>query len=217
MRRAPNRNPLRGAALAGLLPFLCLMDPFALRTTVRDLVESTVNRLGYDLVAVEWTSSSGPGTLRLSIDVLPGAAPAPTGDADADAAGITAAACARVSRAVEPLLDASDPIPNAYTLEVSSPGIERPVQRRADFERFVGYTARIRLEPGPPRRRYTGRIVGLRGDDLLLFADGEEHAVHIDTIERANLVLTLEEYEALGRGLPQAPAPQESDDTGGSA
>lgn len=187
------------------------MDPFALRTTIRELIEPTVNRLGYDLVAVEWTSSSGPGTLRVSIDALPGVASA---DSGGDPRGITAHACARVSRAIEPLLDAADPIRARYTLEVSSPGIERPVQRAADFERFIGYTVRIRLEPGPPRRRYTGEIVDVRDRDLILLADGQEHALHLDTIERANLVLSLEQYQDLATALPEPPArrPQEASD-----
>jgi len=178
------------------------MDPFTLRTTVRELIEPTVNRLGYDLVAIEWTSSSGPGTLRVSVDALPGAAP----PVDGEPPGVTAHACARISRAIEPLLDAADPISARYTLEVSSPGIERPVQRAADFERFIGYTVRIRLEPGPPRRRFTGEIVGLRDRDLILLVDEQEHSIHLDTIERANLVLSLEQYQDLAIALPELPA-----------
>jgi ribosome maturation factor RimP len=202
---APNRNPSWGAALPGPLLFLCLMDPFTLRAKIRDLIETTVQRLGFDLVAVEWAGSGGPGVLRVSIDALPGEP-----GVDGEPAGVSAGACARVSRAIEPLLDAADPISGAYALEVSSPGIDRPVQRRSDFERFIGYTIRIRLEPGPPRRRFTGEIRAISGDDLLLFADGEEHTLHLDTIERAHLVLSLEQYEALGRGLPQPPAAQTS-------
>lgn len=178
------------------------MDPITLRQTLRELIEPAVHRLGFDLVAIEWAGQ----VLRVSIDVAPQAT-----DEQVQAA-VTAGACARVSRAIEPLLDAADPISSSYTLEVSSPGIERPVQRRADFERFVGYTLRLRLEPGPPRRRYTGQIVGVRGDDLILLVDGEEHPLHLDMIERAHLVLSVEEYEALGRGLPQPRPQEESDD-----
>lgn len=215
MTRSLNRRPLRGAAQPGSLPFLCAMDPFALRHTVRELVESTVQRLGFDLVAIEWIPSATGGTVRLSIDTLPGADSAgESGDSpeSSEPAGVTAGACARVSRAVEPLLDAADPIASRYTLEVSSPGIDRPVQRRSDFERFIGYTAKLRLEPGPPRRRYTGTLHGLRNDDVLVLVDGQEHALHLDTIERAHLVLSLEEYEALGQALPATRPQEDSDD-----
>ena len=74
------------------------MDPIALRTSVRDIVESAVERLGYDLVAVEWTGNpAGRAVLRLSIDQPPGVG-----------GGVSAGDCAKVSRAVEPLLDAAD-------------------------------------------------------------------------------------------------------------
>ena len=93
------------------------MDPFSLQIEIRALVETTVSRLGFDLVAVEWGTGRQGAMLRLSIDA-PG--------------GVSAEDCARVSEQVSPLLDASDPISSSYTLEVSSPGIERPVQRRQD-------------------------------------------------------------------------------------
>lgn len=178
------------------------MDPLALRTTVRDLIEPTVDRLGYDLVAIEWTGGNSRSIVRVSID-RPSSVTGEDGET-----GVTARSCARVSRAIEPLLDAADPIKGSYTLEVSSPGIERPVQRLSDFVRFAGYNIRLRLESGPPRRRYAGRIVGVRDDDVVIEADGEEHAFHVDTIERAHLDLTLEEFEALGAAGGATPGAQ---------
>lgn len=168
-----------------------------LRDRIRALTGPVAERAGLDLVAVEW-GVGGENTLRLSID---------------RAGGVSAQDCARFSRAVEPLLDAEDPIRGRYVLEVSSPGIERPVQRPSDFLRFQGFQARIRLEPGPPRRRYTGALAGLDGDDVLIVVDGETHRFHIDTIERAHLVLSLEDYEALSEGLPDIPnAPTEGEE-----
>jgi len=169
------------------------MDAYALRHKVRDVVESAVQRAGFDLVAVEWTGNpAGKAVLRLSIDQEPGVG-----------GGVSAGDCARVSRTIEPLLDAADPVKGSYILEVSSPGIERPVQRLADFARFKGYRARIRLEPGPPRRRFTGELLGTRGDDVLISVDGQEHDFHVDTIERAHLDLSLDQFEALGKeGAP---------------
>lgn len=159
------------------------MDPTSLQHKIRALVEPTVSRLGYDLVAVEWTGARRGPLLRLSIDA-PG--------------GVDADDCAKVSESVSPLLDASDPIPSSYTLEVSSPGIERPVQRREDFTRFAGYRIKIRLFEGPPRRRYAGVLGPLDGDDVVVTVDGVEHRVALEDIERANLVLDLDEYQKLG-------------------
>jgi ribosome maturation factor RimP len=170
------------------------MDPFALRSAVRDLVEPTAERMGVDVVAVEFTGGASGQVLRLSID-----RPLAEG-------GVTAQLCAQVSRAVEPLLDASDPVSGSYTLEVSSPGIERPVQRRDDFRRFHGFRIRVRLEAGPPRRRFSGVLVGVRDDDVVVLVDGEEHTFHVDTIERAHLDLTVDEYERLGQGIPPLPS-----------
>jgi len=161
------------------------MDSLSLQEKIRDLVETQIEGLGFELVAVEWLGGSGAAILRLSID---------------RAAGVDASACAQVSRHLGTLLDAEDPIASGYRLEVSSPGINRPVQRRQDFERFQGYRVKLRLTEGPPRRRYTGVIGTIEEDDLLLQIDGSEHRIPLDLVERANLVLDLDEYQQLGEG-----------------
>lgn len=158
------------------------MDSLELIQTVRDLLEPTVGRAGFDLVAVEWTGTRRGQTLRLSIE---------------RPEGVSADDCAQITARVSPLLDEADPIPGRYVLEVSSPGIERPVQRREDFARFQGYTIKIRLIEGPPRRRYQGVLGPLDGEDVVLTVDGADHRIALDTIERAHLVLTLEEYQQL--------------------
>jgi ribosome maturation factor RimP len=163
------------------------VDPRTLEQQIRTLVEPTVLRLGFDLVAVEWASDRQGRVLRLSIDA-PG--------------GVSAQDCADVSEQLSPLLDAVDPISSSYHLEVSSPGIDRPVQRRQDFERFRGYRVKIRLSEGPPRRRYVGVIGPIDGDELLLSVDGQEHRIPLDLIERAHLVLDLDEYQKLAEGTP---------------
>jgi ribosome maturation factor RimP len=163
------------------------LDASSLKRTIRDLVEPTIARLGFDLVAVEWSGNQMGRVLRLSIEA-PG--------------GVSAEDCAQVSEQVSPLLDAADPIETRYNLEVSSPGIDRPVQRRSDFERFAGYKVRIRLQEGPPRRRYVGTIGPIDQDELLLWVDGAEHRLPLDLIESAHLVLTLEEYQKLAEGTP---------------
>jgi len=173
------------------------MEPIDLRSTVRRLVEPTVQRMGYDLVAVEWLGGQRGRVLRLSIDA-PG--------------GVTAGDCAETSARLSLVLDEADPIEGPYDLEVSSPGIERPVQRHQDFARFRGYRARIRLVPGLPRRRFSGRLDGIDGDEVLIVVDGQEHRLHLEDIERARLVLDLDEYQALAEGLPAIPPLESSHD-----
>lgn len=161
------------------------MDATTLQATIRTLLEAPVERLGFDLVGVEWVGDRRGSILRLSIDA-PG--------------GVDARDCVRVTHHVSPLLDADDPIDTAYTLEVSSPGIDRPVQRVEDFERFAGYRVKIRLAEGPPRRRYTGTIGPVEDGELRILVDGAEHRLPLDLIERAHLVLTLDEYQKLAEG-----------------
>ena len=162
------------------------MLPTELVQRVRDLVEPSIGRLGFDLVAVEWLGDTRGPILRLSID---------------GPKGIDAKDCAQVSRYIEPVLDEADPIDSAYKLEVSSPGIDRPVQRLTDFQRFEGYRVKIRLEEGHPRRRYTGRLAGVDGDEIHVEVDGAVHVLRHDTIQRAHLVLDLDEYQKLGEVL----------------
>lgn len=189
-----NANPIPGERSIDLSPFFVpdAMLPSDLRQRVRELIEPSVERLGFDLVAVEWLGDARGPILRVSID---------------NPNGVAAKDCAEVSRYISPVLDEADPIEAAYTLEVSSPGIERPVQRLDDFERFVGLRARLKLEEGHPRRRYTGVLKGIEGDEVLVEVDGVVHRVRHDTIDRANLILELEEYERLP-ALVRAPEQQ---------
>ena len=152
------------------------------------LIEPTIEQLGYELVAVELTTVLGRRTLRVSID-KPG--------------GMKVQDCTAVSRELNPLLDVEDPLSGAFDLEVSSPGDERPLQRPGDFVRFAGYTARVRLEKGDGRRNYKGVLRGLAGDDLTLDVDGTEHTVPLSLVERAHLVLSLDEYLALAENPPE--------------
>lgn len=152
-------------------------------------LEPAVRGLAYELVAVELTTVNGRRTLRVSVD-RPG--------------GVAFADLSRLSHALSALMDVEDPFRGAYDLEVSSPGIERPLQRLGDFARFAGYRAKVQLMPDHPRRRFTGVLRGLDGEDVLLDMDGATHRLAYATIQRAQLVLDLAEYEALGR----APAPE---------
>jgi ribosome maturation factor RimP len=99
--------------------------------------------------------------------------------------------CAAISRAVSALLDVDDPIAGSYQLEVTSPGLDRPLTRRADFDRFRGSEARVETEvPIEGRRRFRGRLLGVVDDQLRLqLAEGEQ-AIPCSVIKKAKLVLT---------------------------
>lgn len=161
---------------------------------IRALVEPTVARLGFDLVAVEWVTDSRGPILRLSIDKV---------------GGISADHCARVSHHVSQALDAADPIEAAYILEVSSPGIDRPVQRLADFAKFAGFRAKVRLVEGSPRRRFAGQLLGVEGELVRIQVDDQEHKFSVHAVERANLVLDLNEFQRIAE-LTGAAAQTES-------
>ena len=145
--------------------------------TVRErligLIEPLVGRLGYELVDVEYGAGHGRGTLRVFIDA---------------AAGVQLADCERVSREISALFDVEDPIPAAYTLEVSSPGFDRVLRTREHFGRFVGSRVFVELkEPRAGRRRYTGQLLAVDDDGIALAVDQERVAMRFAEIGKARL------------------------------
>ena len=99
--------------------------------------------------------------------------------------------CADISRAISPILDVEDPFENQYALEVSSPGIDRPLIKSQDFERFAGFEAKVEmayLVEG--RKRFSGRLLGLVSDHVQMLVDGEAVDLPFDDIVKAKLVLT---------------------------
>ena len=141
---------------------------------LRAMLEPGIRALGFELVDVEYARAGGQNVLRVYID---------------HPQGITVDHCATVSRQVSALLDVEDPIPEAYVLEVSSPGLDRPLVRREDFERFAGETIKVRmLEAVLGRKNFKGTLVGTDGDAVLVDVDKERFALPIDRIERARLV-----------------------------
>ncbi len=121
--------------------------------------------------------------------------------------------CARLSRGLSPVLEAHDPITEAYTLEVSTPGIDRPLTRPGDFARWIGHVARIELaRPIDGRRRFSGVITGEDEDGAHIeLEDDTKLVAHVHEMSRASLVLTDELIEAarLAGNLP--PQPDEDD------
>jgi ribosome maturation factor RimP len=139
------------------------------------LLEPAIEALGYQLAGVEYRSG-GPGgaLLRVYID---------------SEGGITADDCERVSYQVSGLLDVNDPIAGHYTLEVSSPGLDRLLFRREDYERFAGSLVKLRMAvPQEGRRKYQGRLLRLEGGNVVVDQDGEEVTLALDQIEQARLV-----------------------------
>ena len=101
--------------------------------------------------------------------------------------------CATISRDLSAILDVEDPIEGAYNLEVSSPGIDRPLVRLDDFERFSGFEAKVEtVLPKEERRRHKGTLAGILGEDVILRSDGTETKIPIAEIARAKLILTDE-------------------------
>jgi len=146
---------------------------------VAALIEGPLEGLGYELVRVQLSGGDRP-VLQIMAE-------------RSDGAAMTVEDCADISRSVSALLDAEDPIAGAYTLEVSSPGIDRPLTRPRDFERFAGFEARIEThESVAGRRRFKGRLLGLEDGMVSLAVDADTVRLPIDAIAKARLVLTDE-------------------------
>ncbi|AXE65844.1 ribosome maturation factor RimP [Hyphomonas sp. CACIAM 19H1] len=123
--------------------------------------------------------------------------------------------CARLSRALSPTLDAADPISEAYTLEVSTPGIDRPLTRPGDFARWIGHAVKIELaRPIDGRRRFTGVITGEDQDGARIELDDETELVAgIHEMSRASLVLTDELIEAARAAGNLPPQPEDDEES----
>jgi ribosome maturation factor RimP len=144
-----------------------------LRERLIALIEPLVGRLGYELVELEHASGRGSAVVRLYIDGPEGV-------------GLTD--CERVSREVSALLDVEDPIPTAYTLEVSSPGFDRVLRTPAHFARFVGSRVAVELTaPRDGRRRYTGTLLSADEAGITLEVDGQRVEVSFAQMGKARL------------------------------
>ena len=158
---------------------------------IANLLAPTVRSLGLDLLGVEYLPAPGGATLRLYIDL-----PVEGQAAESDVRAVGIEDCEAVSREVSAQLDVEDPISGHYTLEVSSPGVDRPLFEAAHFARFTGEQAKVGLTlPQDGRRRLTGRIVSVEGDMVTFDVDGAAFAVSVDNIDKARLV---PDWAALG-------------------
>jgi ribosome maturation factor RimP len=157
-----------------------------LEARLADIVTPMLSDMGYELVRVALMgqpSGRGRPTIQIMAD-------------RADGAAMGVADCEALTHALGAVLDVADPMPGAWTLEVSSPGIDRPLTRAKDWNRFAGHLARAELaEPIAGRRRVTGIVLGAdpNGDPPLArlrLEDGTEFALPLRDIRRAKLVLT---------------------------
>jgi ribosome maturation factor RimP len=144
-----------------------------LRERLIALIEPLAERLGYELVDLEYASGRTNATVRLFID---------------QPQGVGLDDCERMSRETSALLDVEDPIPTAYTLEVSSPGFDRVLRTQAHFGRFVGSRIFVELKaPRDGRRRYTGTLLSVGDAGIELEVDREKVSVPFGEIGKARL------------------------------
>ncbi len=149
------------------------------------LLEPVVTGLGYEMVGIEWSADTrGRKVLRIYIDAED---------------GITVDDCEQVSRQISALLDVENPVRGAYMLEVSSPGLDRPLFSLKHFERFMGESVRIHLhQPHEGQRRFKGTILTVENDRVVIgTSDGKQVAIPFEIIEKARLI---PDYKAIMKG-----------------
>lgn len=138
------------------------------------LLEPTVERLGYELADLEVRLGGKGGLVRVFID---------------KPEGIDLDDCEKVSLAVSALLDVEDPVPGNYSLEVSSPGLDRKLTKVEHFQRFEGETVKVQMRfPIDGRRRFRGTLVSSNDENIVVEVDGESHSLPLKTIDTARLV-----------------------------
>ena len=144
-------------------------------TRIVELIQPTVEALGVELWGVEYLIQGKYSVLRVYID--------------RPDEGVTIDDCERVSRQISGIFDVEDPIPGEYTLEVSSPGMDRPLFQLSQFALYVGEAASVRLRtPVEGRRKFKGVIQSVGDDSVTLLVDGKEYPLPAGAIDKANLV-----------------------------
>jgi len=150
------------------------------RTDLQELLEPGAEALGFEVLAVEMTGGSGQGTMRVYID---------------GPEGVTVDDCARASHQFSAILDVEDPIPGQYTLEVSSPGLDRPLTKARHFRAVIGQQIRVRTDTAiEGRKRFRGRLQDADEERLEMEVDGETYRIPLSRVAKARLVPELEEF-----------------------
>ena len=141
---------------------------------IQKLLEPAIERLGYELTDLEVRLGGQGGLLRLTIDKPDGV--------DLDD-------CEKVSHAMSALLDVEDPVPGNYSLEVSSPGLDRKLTKVEHFQRFEGETLKVTMRlPIEGRRRFRGKLLSSNKENIVVEVDGESHSLPLTMIDTARLV-----------------------------
>ncbi len=151
---------------------------------LQDMLEPEIARLGYETIRILTIGQENP-TLQVMIDIADGSREINVDD------------CAKVSRVLSPLLDEKDPIAGQYTLEVSSPGLDRPLTKPEHFDRFKSNCVKVEsIEPVEGRKRFKGTLNGLDAENNIhLDMDGKEFVIAFDNISKAKIVITDELWE----------------------
>jgi len=138
------------------------------------LISPIVDSLGCELWGLEYLTQGKYTTLRLYID---------------GPEGVSLEDCEKVSRQVSSVMDVEDPIDGEYTLEVSSPGMDRPLYTAAQYARYVGEQINVRLRIARDgRRKFKGTILSVDGDEVRIAVDNKEYVLAVDAIDKANIV-----------------------------
>jgi len=141
---------------------------------LQELIEPSVVALGYQLWGIEMLSQGRHSMLRIYIDAEE---------------GIDVEDCAKVSRQVSGIMDVEDPISGEYTLEVSSPGMDRPLFTLEQYRAYIGHVVQLKLRmPFDGRRKFKGVLNGIEDEDVVLIVDQDEYLLPVDHIEKANIV-----------------------------
>ena len=146
----------------------------AVSDQIEQLIEAPIESLGYELLGVEYIKNGRDTVLRIYID---------------SSQGISIEDCERVSHQVSGILEVEDPISTAYSLEVSSPGFDRPLFKEKDFVRFTGAEAKISMKlPVQGRRNFKGMLEGFSEGNILIEVDGEVYELPLTKLAKARLV-----------------------------
>jgi ribosome maturation factor RimP len=158
------------------------MDEFS---EIRNLIEPSIQSLGFDIVRLKWIGGSGFRSLQLMIEPIGGG-------------GIKVEDCEKISHTVSAILDVEDTIKEAYRLEVSSPGIDRPLTRKKDFANYIGFEAKLETrEPVEGRKRFRGAVTSVE-EEVINFELSDEkksYKIPFSKISEAKLLLTPELVE----------------------
>ena len=166
-------------------------EALVVSNSIARLIEPSLTAMGYRLVRVAVT-----GGRRMTLQIMA---------ERLDDCSMTLDDCELISHSVSAALDVADPIAGAYMLEVSSPGIDRPLVRAEDYDRFSGFDAKIELaRTVEGRKRYRGRLLGTSDGAIRLLTEAGEIRLPLETVMRAKLVLTDDMISA-GRGTTSQP------------